>query len=156
MATFKDREKTSWVLDINTTVLKRARSEGFDIPKGIADGSLLETCIQDEIYLVDLIYILCKPQAESRKITDEQFGELVGTGPVIKEAVTALMEALTDFYQDRAGPVMAAMEKYQEMESKVLAEANDKIANMDVEALVKKFGKSLTNALASAGSTQAH
>jgi hypothetical protein len=150
MATFMDKGNRKWILDLNVTQLKRAKASGFDIPEGIANGKLLEQCCADEIYLVDLLYALCKEQADEREMSDEDFGRTVGTGPCIAGAVDALMEALTDFYQNRAEPVRKAMEKYREMETKAMVKCSQKIEEMDIDKMVEDFGNSLTNALVSA------
>ena len=150
MATFLDKNKKKWVLEINTTVLKRAKARDFDIPAGIADGSLMEKCCSDDIYLVDLICVLCSKQCETEGVSEESFGELVGCGDAIQGAVDALIEALSDFYREKLGPVKKAMDKYKQLVAKTTEVANMKMEAVDVDQMVEKFGESLTSALESA------
>lgn len=101
MRTFKDTEARDWTVTINVDVIKRVR--------GLMDVNLLTVLenkydllrklSSDPILLVDVLYCLCKPQADERKITDVQFGQSM-SGDSIWNGFNALIDELMDFFPD--------------------------------------------------------
>jgi len=159
MARFSDREGQSWIIDLNTTALKRLRANGMDLLAGLDDGTAITKMISDPIYLVDMIYLLCKKQADDREISDEDFGVLVGKGDTLEEANKALLEEITLFFRSRGDrskgkAIELAMQKYEQMEDRMLTKAMEKIEDIDLEEIEKRFGESLTNALATSELTR--
>ena len=61
------------------------------------EGDLLEQLSTDPILLCDVVYVLCKPEADQQNVTDEQFGQAMA-GDAIEHATTALLEELVDFF----------------------------------------------------------
>ena len=61
------------------------------------DGTLLEKLINDPILLCDVIYCVCMEEADSRGVSDEDFGRAMA-GDAIELATTALLEELVDFF----------------------------------------------------------
>jgi hypothetical protein len=53
----------------------------------------------DIIQLVDVLYCLCKEEAEARKVSDEDFGRAM-FGDAIHQATEAFLEELIDFFPD--------------------------------------------------------
>jgi len=98
MKTFTDNANRSWNVEINVAAIKRVR----DLAPGnidlldIVEGKLIEKLISDPVLLCDIIYIVCKPQADERGVTDEQFGQAMA-GDAIEHATTALLEELVSF-----------------------------------------------------------
>jgi len=96
---FRDSKGRSWAIDINVTAVKRVRSlAGVDL-LDLADGSLVETLIADPVKLADILYALCKPQADQAGVSDEQFGEGLA-GDAIAGATDAMLESLAGFFQN--------------------------------------------------------
>jgi len=60
-------------------------------------AELLERLSSDPVLLVDVLYAVCKPQADKQNITDEDFGEAMA-GDAIEHATTALLEEIVDFF----------------------------------------------------------
>lgn len=112
MQQFTDCEGRSWTVEINVAALKRVRDlAGVDL-LGILDGTLIERLIRDPVLLCDALYAACKPEADERGITDEQFGRAMA-GDAIEAATSALLEETVSFCpspRDRAalGRVLAA------------------------------------------------
>lgn len=76
MKTFTDTQGVEWPISVTTAGTKRVRAMlGVDLFK-VNDGSLFDE-LGDPVTLVDVLYVLCKPLADERKMTDEQFGEHV-------------------------------------------------------------------------------
>ena len=98
MKTFTDNADRSWDVSINVAAVKRVRDlVGVDLLE-IVEGTLIEKLIRDPILLCDIIYAVCKPQADEREppVTDEEFGRAMA-GDAIEHATTALLEDLVSF-----------------------------------------------------------
>jgi len=101
MRTFKDNASRSWSLALSIWTVKKVRDllgvdlldlGGSDKP---GDG-LLYRLIADPVLLVDVLYVVCKDQADAAAVTDEQFGRAMG-GDAIDAATKAFLEELADF-----------------------------------------------------------
>ena len=104
MHTFTDNTGSVWTLSVNVSAIKRVRAlcgvdltSITDISGGDVTESLLHKLSVDPVLLVDVLYALCKSEADARKISDEQFGSAV-FGDVIVSATDALLEEMVDFF----------------------------------------------------------
>jgi hypothetical protein len=116
MKTFKDKSGREWTLTINTNAIKRVRDLAkFDLLK-ITEGREFFASLADPFTLVNVLYTLCKPDADAAKITDEQFGEAMD-GDSLEMASTVMLEELTDFFPSRQRkPLKLALEKAYQMQ----------------------------------------
>ncbi len=97
MKTFKDATGKDWEVVIHVAALKRVRDlAGVDL-MDVAGGDLLERLIDDPVLLVNVLYVLVKPQADARTISDEQFGAAL-VGGALDAAADALIRELLDFF----------------------------------------------------------
>ncbi|MEM7630357.1 MAG: hypothetical protein AAF356_13210 [Planctomycetota bacterium] len=116
MKTFTDNAGRDWVIEINVASLKRVKGlTGTDlIVLAVSmDTSIAERLAADPILLCDVLYAVCKPQADERDISDEEFGRAMA-GDAIESATVALLEDIVGFCpspRDRAalGRVLTAM-----------------------------------------------
>lgn len=112
MRTFADNEGRQWAVDVNVGTVKRVRGLiGVDL-LGVLDGTLTQRLMRDPVLLCDVVYAVCKPQADASGVSDEDFGRAMA-GDAIAGATDALLGAIVDFCQsprDRAilGRVIAA------------------------------------------------
>lgn len=96
MKTFKDNAGRTWTIEINVAAIKRVRDlTGLDLLQ-VLDGSLIDKLIRDPVLLCDVVYAACKPEADTQKVTDEQFGRAMA-GDAIEHATSALLEELVSF-----------------------------------------------------------
>ena len=102
MKTFKDNAGRTWSVALNIFVVKQVRGLlGVDLldlgidAKNPADG-LLYRLIGDPVLLVDVLFAVCKAQADAAGVTDEQFAQAMA-GDAIDSATKALLEELADF-----------------------------------------------------------
>jgi len=115
MRSFKDNQGRQWSVEINVTAIKRVRGlTGEDLMQ-VIEGTLIEKLIRDPVLLCDVVYAICKPEADSRSISDEEFGKAMA-GDAIEAATTAVLEELVGFCpspRDRAnlGRVLQATRK---------------------------------------------
>jgi len=96
MKVFKDNVGREWTVEVNVAALKRVKSlAGVDL-LGVLDGTLVERLIRDPVLLCDAVYAICKPQADERSVSDEDFGRAMA-GDAIEHATEALLEELVSF-----------------------------------------------------------
>jgi len=118
MQSFKDNAGRQWSVEINVAALKRVRGlTGTDLMQ-VIEGTLIEKLIRDPVLLCDVVYAICKPEADTRSVSDEDFGKAMA-GDAIEAATTAVLEGLVGFCpspRDRAnlGRVLQAMKKVME------------------------------------------
>lgn len=65
MRQFKDNSGRAWTVEINVATLKRVRGlTGVDLMQ-IIEGTLIEKFIRDPVLLCDVVYSICKPEADA-------------------------------------------------------------------------------------------
>ena len=103
MRTFKDNAGRTWSLTLSVWTVKKVRDLlGVDLldlggeSASAQKPGLLFRLIADPVLLVDVLYVVCKDQADSASVTDEQFGRAMG-GDAIDAATKAFLEELADF-----------------------------------------------------------
>ena len=96
MKTFTDNAGRSWNVEINVAAIKRARTLADVNLLEVVEGTLVDRLIRDPVLLCDCLYAVCKPQADERSITDEEFGRAMA-GDAIEHATAALLEELVSF-----------------------------------------------------------
>jgi len=120
MKTFQDNAGRTWTVAVHVDALKRVRSLLDVNLLGVVEGNLLERLIADPVLLCDVVYVLCKPEADARGITDEEFGRAMA-GDAIEHATTALLEELVDFFPlARRRLLQKALGKLKELEARAL------------------------------------
>ena len=157
MKTFKDNAGRSWTLIVNVAAIKRVRSLLDVNLMEAVEGDLLEQLSTDPILLCDVVYVLCKPEADQQNVTDEQFGQAMA-GDAIEHATTALLEELVDFFPlARRRVLQKALVKLKAVEEKAskFAEAalNDPKFDEQLDAALNNITDSVSNLQASLVST---
>jgi len=131
MHAFTDAEKRCWEIVIHVGALKRVRDlAGVDL-MDVAGGDLLDRLIDDPVLLVNVLYVLVKPQADAKAVSDEDFGRAM-VGGVLDAAAEALMKELLDFFP--RGPHARAMGKLATMLRGELKAATE------TQAAIEKMG----------------
>ncbi|MFW6159189.1 MAG: hypothetical protein ACOC8E_07520 [Planctomycetota bacterium] len=157
MAEFRDTQDRVWLVQITTATLKRVKALlDLDLGRMAADGSLYQVLANDPILLCDLLYAICKPEADARDVSDEDFGRGLA-GDAIDDATTALMEGLIDFFpKGRRELHRKALDKFRALEARAIRNAEDRIASDELDReLERRLGSlsSATGSEASPGST---
>jgi hypothetical protein len=137
MKTFADNAGRTWTVAINVDAIKRVRDLLEVDLLEILDGKLIEKLYRDPVLLCDVVYAACKPEADARNVTDEDFGRAMA-GDVIEHATKALLEELVGFSpspRDRAN-----LQRVLETTWNVMDKARDaieaKLATVNTEDLV--------------------
>lgn len=153
MRTFKDSEGREWAIAINVATARRVKDlAGVDLLSA-SDGKLLHELADDPMLLANVLWAIVQPQAQSRNVSDEQFGEAL-SGESIDKATTALLQELVDFFPaHRRGPMQAALGKLTTMLDRSAAVALERVNAIDVEAILATLGKPSTSLPESSAST---
>jgi hypothetical protein len=149
MQSFKDNAGRTWTITINVAAVKRVRGLlGVDLYKLVDDGfKPLAALISDPVQLADVLYCLCKVEADAKQITDEDFGRALG-GDAITLAAEAFVEELIDFFPDARA--RASLRKVvtagRRVRDRLLDHAETLIEKIDPEreanGLIASFGSS--------------
>lgn len=150
MKTFKDNQGRQWSVVINVNAIKRVRSLiGINLLE-VVDGELLEQLITDPVLLCDVIYALCKPQADAAGVSDEQFGQAMA-GDAIDAATTAVLEELVDFFPSAKRQVLSkALAKLKKLEQLATEIA---VTHLDSEQMENDVRQALQNSNDLSGSS---
>lgn len=140
MKPFTDSANRTWTVTLNVDAIKRVRCLlGIDLLKVLDDGcKLLADLHDDPVLLVDVLYCLCKPQAESQSVSDEDFGRAM-FGDAILHAHTAFIEELADFFPSarQRAAIKKVIGKTSQVVDRLLDHAERKIDEVDPEAVAK-------------------
>ena len=156
MKSFTDNKGRAWEIVVTVATVKRVRGLCKVDPNSIVEldknnkpsAELLERLSSDPVLLVDVLYAVCKPQADKLGITDEDFGESMA-GDAIEHATTALLEEVIDFFPEAKRMVMrkilSASRKFSEAARRKLeAELNGEFESRVVSELDRLTGSSGT------------
>jgi hypothetical protein len=95
MRSFVDNAGRTWTVAINTDTIKRVRAL---LKEDLLDvQAIVPRLTADPILLCDVLYCVCKPEADARGINDADFAKAMW-GDAIAHAEAALMEELNDFF----------------------------------------------------------
>ena len=123
MASFKDSMGREWHININVAAMRRARAKDIDLSMAIKQ---LNQFVMDDVFLVDALYAICKPDLDSKGISLEQF-EAAFDGVVTEKAREALWAALEGYYDTGKGKLLRAA---IEMVKAELSKAADTLSDL--------------------------
>jgi len=128
MKAFTDSAGRAWEVTVNVGAVRRVRDIlGVDLVD-VAGGDLLDRLADDPVLLVDVLYILVKPQADAKGASDEDFGRAM-VGGVLDEAASALMKELLGFFPSaQRARALGKMARKLEAQQAALAEAEAALA----------------------------
>ena len=133
MKTFNDNAARSWTVQVNVDAIKRVRDLAQVNLLEVVEGKLLERLISDPILLCDVIYCLCKPEADTKGVTDVDFGRAMA-GDAIDGATTALLEELVDFFpQGKRRVLSKALAKLRKLETQVMAAVETRLDSPELD-----------------------
>lgn len=138
MRHFKDNTGRQWAVEINVAAVKRVRDVlGVDL-LGALDGRLIQDLADDPVLLVDILYVLCRAQADAACVTDEDFGRSMA-GDALDAAAAAFLEELVDFFPGaRRGLLRKALGKFQALQSAAMAAGMAKLDDPALDEAIRK------------------
>ncbi len=142
MKTFNDNAGRTWTVAINVDCIKRVKTLLAVNLLDAIEGKLIEQLVSDPVLLCDVIYAICKPEADTKEISDEEFGRAMA-GDAIDHATTALLEELVDFFPSGKRQVLAkALEKLKTFQTKAVETAGKRLddpkLDQQLEALLNQ------------------
>ncbi|MFG0262177.1 MAG: hypothetical protein ACF788_07290 [Novipirellula sp. JB048] len=121
MQKFIDRRGRVWIVDIDNTTLRRVQALTDVRLLDAIDGDLITQLSSDPLILGDVLFAICKPQADQQDIDDESFAEGLA-GDSIDEACKALVDALVAYFpESRRRLLRKAADKQKMIETRGLA-----------------------------------
>ena len=161
MRTFKDNAGRTWTVSITVDAIKRVRALlDVDLLE-VVGGKLIDRLITDPVLLCDIVYAVCKPEADAQSVSEEDFGRAMA-GDAIEHATTALLEELVSFSpspRDRANlkrvleTTQRVMDKVRDLiEQRIESGELDRIAEEALQDHVDGVGTSSGNSAGSSAS----
>lgn len=152
MRSFTDTQGREWNLSITVRTVKDVReATGILITELYDDGSaLLAKLSRDVVLLVDILWVVCRKQADAIGITDEEFGESLG-GDALGNAAEAFARAMTDFFSspEQRKALHLMLDKMFETAQKVAQRAETELTKVDTDSLVQTYIDSALSSQAS-------
>jgi hypothetical protein len=158
MHTFADNLGRTWYVAINVATIRRVRAAlGVDLYAMVDDGMReLGRLVSDPVRLADVLYVLCKEDADAKNISDEDFGRALG-GDAITAAAEALVEELVDFFPEERS--RAALRRViaagRQVRTKLLEHAETMLGELNVDSCASALISSYSSSRASSASTPA-
>lgn len=133
MQTFTDATGRQWSMVITVDTVRRVRSLAAVDLMQVVKGKLLEDLAGDPVLLVDVLFAICKPQADHQQVRPEDFAQGL-VGDAIDAASLALVKAIADFFPSPTRKLLlrlsdASRAQRERMDALMNAQA-DKIAAM--------------------------
>jgi len=148
MRTFQDSAGRTWTIAVTVDAVKRVRDllkeDLLDIER------VFPRLLIDPILLCDVVYCVCKPQADAEKVSDVDFARAMA-GDTIARAKAALIEELVDFFPDQSQreTIRLAIAKYSQWNKKAVELVKAKLQRTELpkelEAALNSIGESFTN-----------
>jgi len=157
MRSFTDAQKRPWNIEINVAAIKRVRDgAGVDLYALIDDGAKpLGELLGDPVKLVEVLYVLCAGRVEELGLQPEDFGAAFD-GDALEAASEAFTEELVNFFPSRGRAILQKLKKKgQELGTKLIAQADAKLDQLDLDSLVATLSGSSGPPPASSGLTPA-
>lgn len=149
MKSFADSTNQLWQIEINVTAVKRVRGLlNIDLYKLLEDGCKpLAALISDPVQLCDVLFVLCKDQAEKEQVSDEDFGRRMG-GDSLLAGANAFYEELIDFFPEaRARASMRQVaEKGKIVQARLLDHLQSKVTELDADKAATELIANLESA----------
>ena len=158
MVQFRDAKGDVWNVVVNGGTVKRALDLlKVDIGDPLAGKLPTLTRFDTDIaFKVDLLFVVCLPEADGRGVSDVEFAERL-EGDALYAASEAFLEALADFFQKlRRTHVVRAIERQREIVVRGVEMADRTIASNEfgqrIDSELEALGESFASLLQSPAS----
>ncbi|MBE7465502.1 MAG: hypothetical protein HS116_18650 [Planctomycetes bacterium] len=142
MRTFKDNAGRTWTVSVDVDAIRRVRT-ALQVNLASAElAQVLERLLSDPVLLCDVLFVVCKPEADKLGVSDVDFGRAMA-GDAIEAGTLALLEELANFTpnpRDRA-------------RVKRLLQAMQQLAERTRDAAETRLEREIENALSATTAT---
>lgn len=148
MAKFVDAENRSWTPEVNVVTIGRVRSAlKINLLELLLPNSTLGETLSDPCLMVDVLYLLCKDQAEKCGVTDEAFGKAM-TPDGIEDGWNAVLEGVVSFSPRGLRPAhQRVLEKAKAYQTAAADRIKEMVAGKEFDARLDKAIKDRLNQL---------
>lgn len=152
MKLFKDAVGREWLIDVNAYSIECVKSiTGVNL-LSILEGELAQKLSMDAALLCNVVYAICKEQADEKGVTAADFGRSM-KGDAIADATDALLGDIVNFFPSAKRAVLTKMlEKLGAIQTLAINVAMDKLNSGEIEQEVKRM---LDSSNSSSGSVPA-
>jgi hypothetical protein len=153
---FTDAKKRQWFVKITVAGIRRVKEalnvNLFKLSENKFAG--LAELLDDELQLVNVIYVLCRDQLAAQNITDEQFGESLD-GEAFGRAADAFLQAYINFSPDpRIRAALGSLKtKGLAALNLILTDAEKEIEKATPESMATQLRERFTTSPASSAAT---
>lgn len=135
MATFRDSNGKEWVVCLDAPTIRAVRQE-CKLDLADLEGKAYGRMVDDPVLLVDVLWIICRRQAQEAGVTDEQFGRAL-IGDAIERATAAMLESIADFFpRDQRELLLATAAANAKIRHTGISRAMAKINDPDLESQI--------------------
>lgn len=136
---FTDSTGTVWDLSLNVNVVKRVKALfGVDL----SDLGSISSIGNDLSTLVDVIYGIVKPVADTQNISPDAFAERFADGETCERAAESLLEAITNFFPPQKrkilGQIREKSKQADQLATEQAAELIEKTTPQEILDLLSK------------------
>ena len=133
MKTFNDNAGRTWSVSLNIDAIKRVRALAtVDLLEAVG-GKVIDRLVDDPVLLCDVLYAVCKAEADAKNVSDEAFGRAI-SGDAIDAATTALLEELVDFFPQAKRRILGkVVGKIKALQARVLEVAELRLDGPELE-----------------------
>ena len=163
MAQFTDNAERTWQVALNVDAITQVReATDFDLLLFFAGDTPTEQTIlrlqRDPVLLVNVLYLVCKEQADALGVSDRDFGRAMA-GDAIAHGTEALLEAVVNFTpnpkdRERLRKARGMVEVWTEKANEVLDRELETALPKELDLALTKFTRSFGSGLGSLASTQ--
>ena len=137
MKSFADNAGRTWAVQVNVETIKRVQGLLDVNLLDVVDGDLIERLVADPVLVCDVVYCVCKPEADKQNVSDEDFGRAMA-GDAIHNAADALLAEIVDFFPPAKRKLLAAaLEKMRNLETVAMSAAMERIETTDFETKLR-------------------
>lgn len=137
---WRDNNGREWAIILDVNAIKRVRVLlGVDLLNLVSAGAdLLGRLDSDPVFLCDVAYAVCKPDADRAGVTDEMFGSAFPPDGT-EQVFSAIVEAIICFFPMAKRPaIRAVVEKRLRLRDRLIDLAAAKIETVNVEAIAEE------------------
>jgi len=135
MAKFKDTAGHEWDVQMTVQGVKDVRDalELDLLDNAGRRGGVMGELASDPIKVCDVVFVLCRQQAEDAEVTSEDFGHSLG-GNALAEATDALIEAYISFFRPHQRKALGKIrDKMGTLETMITREVEARLESGEME-----------------------
>lgn len=129
MAKFVDAKNRIWIVDVTGTTIRRVKTLTGKSLLDVVDKDLIAELTNDFLLLSEVLYAVCKPQADLEEIGQDEF-ESGLIGDVLSDGLNTLVDAILTFLPEpRRRLIQKAIERYREVTARGMERIESQVSD---------------------------